>query len=66
MLVLSRRENDFVRLIYGDLVIDVMITGVKGSNVKIGITAPREVHIIRGELITEETAQPESRPPVRS
>lgn len=48
MLVLSRKKDDKVMI--GDSVV-VTIVDVKGDTVKLGIEAPREVKIYRGELI---------------
>jgi len=47
MLVLTRKRDDVIR-IGDDIVIRVIRTG-KGS-VKIGVEAPSEVRVIRGEL----------------
>ena len=47
MLVLSRREQERIRL--GDSIV-VTIVRVAGDRVKIGIEAPREVLILRDEL----------------
>jgi carbon storage regulator len=47
MLVLTRKENEKIRI--GDEVV-VSILGVEGSNVKIGIDAPREITILRMEV----------------
>jgi carbon storage regulator len=47
MLVLTRKRDDEIRIGH-DIVIRVIRTG-KGS-VKIGIEAPPEVRVIRGEL----------------
>jgi carbon storage regulator len=47
MLVLSRRKAE--RILIGD---DVVITIVKiaGETVRVGIEAPRDVNVIRGEV----------------
>ena len=50
MLVLSRKPGE--RILIGD---DVTITLVRigPNNVRIGIEAPREMNIVREELLTE-------------
>jgi len=45
MLVLSRRKGQ--RIIIGD--IEIVVTAVHRSSVKLGITAPRRLSILRGE-----------------
>ncbi len=52
MLVLSRKTNQEI-LINGN--IKVTVLKVKGNVVRIGIEAPAEVSIKRGELVTQET-----------
>ena len=47
MLVLSRKQNQTIR-INDDIVITV--TQIKGQQVRIGIDAPQDVSISRGEL----------------
>jgi carbon storage regulator len=47
MLVLSRRESEEIRI---GRDITVMVTRIRGGQVRIGITAPREVEIRRAEL----------------
>lgn len=49
MLVLSRQVGESV--IIGDNV-TVTVVGVKGSNVRIGINAPKDVSIHREEIYT--------------
>jgi carbon storage regulator CsrA len=52
MLVLSRKADEVLRFKRGDLVIDVTIVRIKKGAISIGITAPRDVDILRGELIS--------------
>ena len=47
MLVLTRRVGETIWI---DEKIEIVITEVKGDQVKVGIRAPRQVDIIRGEL----------------
>lgn len=47
MLVLSRKVGDTIWI--GEDV-EIIITEVKGDQVKIGIQAPRSIEVIRGEL----------------
>ena len=47
MLVLSRKEGE--RIVIGDN-ITLIISKVSGNRVTIGIEAPRDVKVIRGEL----------------
>lgn len=53
MLVLSRRVGE--ALIIGDE-ITVTILDVKGSQVRVGIKAPREVPVVREELLERDGA----------
>ena len=52
MLVLTRKPAEIIR-IGEDIVIKVIKTG-KGT-VKIGIEAPANVRVMRGELVADET-----------
>ena len=47
MLVLSRKKNQSI-IIDGNIEIEVL--QVKGNSIRLGIKAPREVRVIRGEL----------------
>lgn len=47
MLILSRKENETIH-IGADIVLKVY--EVKGNQIKIGIDAPKEVTILRGEI----------------
>lgn len=47
MLVLSRRESQRIQL--GDSII-VTVVRVSGDRVRLGIEAPSEIRVLRGEL----------------
>jgi carbon storage regulator len=51
MLVLTRKPGDFVQI--GDD-IRVHFFGVVGNQMKIGIDAPRDIDIARGELLKDD------------
>lgn len=53
MLVLSRKEGE--QLLIGDDVV-LTINRISGNRVAIGIEAPRNVRIVRGELQKHERA----------
>jgi carbon storage regulator len=55
MLVLSRKETESIRV--GDSIV-ITIVRVSGDKVRIGIEAPREVPVIRNELLTPATIVP--------
>ena len=48
MLILTRRVGEAIVI---DEDITVTVLGVKGNQVRVGITAPDEVPIVRSELI---------------
>ncbi len=50
MLVLSRKKGEYIWL--GDQ-IEITISEIKGDQVRIAINAPKNVTILRGELIKE-------------
>jgi len=72
MLVLTRRVGESLKIGHD---IHLVVMGVKGSHVRIGVEAPREVAVYReeiyrliqkateGESSTEETSEIESEPP---
>lgn len=57
MLILQRREGE--KILIGDD-ISVSVVSVEGNRVKLAISAPREVSILRGELRETEIANQES------
>ena len=48
MLVLSRRVED--SLVFPDLGITVEVLNMKGKSVRLGVDAPVEIKVLRGEL----------------
>lgn len=56
MLVLSRKEGE--RLVIGENVI-ITINRIAGNRITLGIEAPRDVRIVRGELDRRESVAPE-------
>ncbi|GKV56695.1 carbon storage regulator [Sporosarcina sp. NCCP-2222] len=48
MLVLSRKANETIKI--GDE-IEIRIIEVKGDTIRIGIEAPKNIDILRGELV---------------
>ena len=58
MLVLSRRVNE--RLVIGNNVV-ITVQRISGNRITLGIEAPREVRIRRGELDRESNENPETK-----
>jgi len=54
MLVLTRKMGERLEIQAGDQVVEVYVNGISGSKVRLGITAPAEVAIARGELVDRE------------
>lgn len=50
MLVLSRKKNERVVLNVNGVQIVVVVVRIDGDRTRIGFDAPKEVHIVRGEL----------------
>ena len=50
MLVLSRKKDEKIRI--GENIV-ITIVEVRGSIVRIGIEAPKEIKVLRGELKNE-------------
>ena len=55
MLVLSRRESERIKL--GDSIV-VTVVRVAGDRVRLGIEAPADVLVLRGELERRSAARP--------
>ena len=56
MLVLSRHESESI--IIADGLITITVVRVKSGEVRIGIVAPRDIPVIRAELIKPDQAKP--------
>ena len=54
MLVLSRKINEVICI--GDN-IEVQVLQIKGGTVRLGITAPREISVVRSEITGREVRQ---------
>ncbi len=53
MLVLSRKQDE--QIVIGEHV-TISILKIRGNTVRIGIEAPRNIQVVRGELIPEEAS----------
>ncbi len=51
MLVLSRSVDEVI--VIGDE-IEIMVCDIRGDKIRLGIKAPREVQVLRKELIQDE------------
>jgi carbon storage regulator len=54
MLVLSRREGDSIVIDGG---VRILVLGIEGGDVRIGIEAPADVRILRGEIVSQVTRE---------
>ena len=52
MLVLSRKHQDTIVI---DQRIRIQVLGIRGDRIRLGIEAPDDVVILRGELLRAET-----------
>ncbi len=52
MLILSRKEREKL-IIDNNIIIEILKIDKKSGNIKIGIKAPKEIPIIRGEIREE-------------
>lgn len=62
MLVLSRKAQEKIRI--GDN-ITITILRTKGKTVRVGIEAPGDVPVLRGELVFEDSETAEPEPPTK-
>ena len=54
MLVIGRKIGEVIVVNCGGRLIEVVVADIKGSKVRIGITAPRDVVIVRKEIASDE------------
>lgn len=50
MLSLTRRSGESLIITAGEHTIELVVTGIRGTQVRFGIAAPREVAIVRKEI----------------
>jgi carbon storage regulator len=50
MLILSRKAGDSVMIDGG---VRIVVLGVEGSSVRLGIDAPADVRVLRGEIVKQ-------------
>jgi len=50
MLILTRTDKKGKNIIFIGGDIEIIVLGVKGNQVRVGINAPDDVNIVRGEL----------------
>ena len=60
MLVLSRKKDERIQI--GENIV-ITVVSIGGNAVKIGIEAPRDVNVMRSELVGNE--QQPAKPPTR-
>ena len=56
MLVLSRKQNESIVL--PDLGVTIRVIGVTGGRVRLGVEAPREVAVVRREILNQVEHRP--------
>ncbi|MEX2173358.1 MAG: response regulator, partial [Pirellulaceae bacterium] len=61
MLVITRRPGD--RILFPTLGITIHVSRVDGRSVRLGVDAPRDVHVLRHELADEGRYQPRAEQP---
>ena len=54
MLVLSRKAETSLQIQSGEHLIEVTILQIKGATVRVGVSAPREVGVLRSERCDDE------------
>ena len=52
MLVLSRKINERIRI---GGVVDIVVVDIRGDKVRIGVEAPREIEVVRTELVDDSS-----------
>jgi carbon storage regulator len=61
MLVLTRTENENLILNLDGIEITITVTKVRGKRVQLGVTAPVEVRVYRGEIYDGKVQSQKSR-----
>jgi len=53
MLILTRKVGERIRIADD---IELVVTAIKGDRIKIGIEAPKNIHVLRAELASHPAA----------
>jgi carbon storage regulator len=53
MLVLTRAPNESFQITVGGRICEVKVLRFDGKQIKIGVSAPLDVHIVRSELLDD-------------
>ena len=62
MLVLSRNQNERIRITHAGEELDVVVVEV-GGRVRLGFEGPQSFKVLRGELVDPRPAMADAQPP---
>lgn len=57
MLALTRKRGQSIVIGEGDQAVTVTVIGGRGGRVKLGFKGPREIKVLRGELVKKEAGE---------
>lgn len=58
MLVLTRKEGESLVCLCGEFQIEVCVVRARGNSIRIGVTAPKNVKVLRQEFLKDADGQP--------
>jgi len=62
VLVLSRKKNEAVKIPFAGVLIEIVVVEIRGDKVRLGFQAPREIPILRDELLDAPEAESDLTP----